>query len=599
MKIGLTELSIHPINEEIYSHTELDDLCLSLQTHGQLEPIVINENKTIISGHRRYFSMTQLGWDECEVRISKSDNEIVSLIEYNRTRIKSVSDILNESRYLEKELKREIGRGRNATAHRNGKRMSAVIEVSKKLGLSTTQLKKIKSISNYDPSLIEKIDREEISVAKAYEEVREKYIHRNKTDSHSSKDEFQKKFRKLLTEYEPDMSDINEALSKTYPYSLSDMENGEEKRDEFINHMDQLKKLDSREMTLYQKYQELKRMKPKPSLVKKVESQLWQPNDITNKTQTIREIESLEPVIEFVEKENLEEFNILRIKTSSMNWSVGPTRSVKFVVRNKPDGRYLGVITLASDMISVENRDNFIGWSETEKHKRLIHLACVSTCHATQPLGYNFLGGKLMASLATTSPIRDKWFERYEDRLIGLSTTSLYGQFSMYDRIPLWKSLGETKGHMFTKPDEEYFVFWGSWLKKRFPDEYEKATGRPPMIHSSPKQNLIRLIFRYLNISEKNYLTEHRRGLYFSNIYENGREFLCGEVTEDELVMNGKFEGDIEGILEWWRPKAIKRYEKLYDEDRVDKDTLFYDEIDPNIMKSWFLSRGVEASLIG
>jgi len=341
MKVALTNLSVHPINEEIYSHTELDDLVLSLKIHGQLEPVVINADNTIISGHRRFFAMTQLGWNECEVRVSKLENEIVGLIEFNRSRTKSVSDILNESRYLEKELKREIGRGRNATTLRNGKRMSTVLEISKKLGLSTTQLKRIKSISNYQPELIEQIDSGDISINQAYEEVRLNHIQRSKPNTVSSKDDFQKKFSKLLTEHQPSQSDIGEVLSKTYPFSVSDIENGEERREELVEHLNQLKKLDSREMTLYRKYKEVQRLNPKPALVKKVEKQLWQPTDISNKSKTIKEIERLDPVIEFAENGTLEEFNILRVKTSSMEWVENFGRNIKCVVRNKSDGRYL------------------------------------------------------------------------------------------------------------------------------------------------------------------------------------------------------------------------------------------------------------------
>ena len=57
---------------------------------------------------------------------------IVSLIEFNRHRVKSVTDILNESRFLEKELRTQIGQGRSAIK-KNGRRMVTVIEVSKKL----------------------------------------------------------------------------------------------------------------------------------------------------------------------------------------------------------------------------------------------------------------------------------------------------------------------------------------------------------------------------------------------------------------------------------------------------------------------------------
>ena len=37
----LTDITPNPINDEIYSQTDLSDLILSLETHGQLEPIVV------------------------------------------------------------------------------------------------------------------------------------------------------------------------------------------------------------------------------------------------------------------------------------------------------------------------------------------------------------------------------------------------------------------------------------------------------------------------------------------------------------------------------------------------------------------------------
>jgi len=69
MKKPLIQIKPSLINEEIYSPTDMSDLELSLKQNGQLEPIVINSNGDIISGHRRYFSMRRLGWKECEVRV--------------------------------------------------------------------------------------------------------------------------------------------------------------------------------------------------------------------------------------------------------------------------------------------------------------------------------------------------------------------------------------------------------------------------------------------------------------------------------------------------------------------------------------------------
>ena len=107
MKISLSHIKPSPINEEIYSSSDLSDLELSLEQNGQLEPIVINSKNLIISGHRRYYSMRRLGWKECEVRVKDYDNEVISLIEHNRHRVKSVNDIHNEFRILEKEFKKQ------------------------------------------------------------------------------------------------------------------------------------------------------------------------------------------------------------------------------------------------------------------------------------------------------------------------------------------------------------------------------------------------------------------------------------------------------------------------------------------------------------
>ena len=57
---------------------------------------MLTKKNKIISGHRRFQIMTNLGWKECDVRIIEPENEIISLIEHNRHRQKTTSDILNE-----------------------------------------------------------------------------------------------------------------------------------------------------------------------------------------------------------------------------------------------------------------------------------------------------------------------------------------------------------------------------------------------------------------------------------------------------------------------------------------------------------------------
>ena len=63
MKTNLSEFKPNPINNEIYSQTDLTDLTnlkLTLKNHRQIEPLLVNSDNTIISRYRRYFSMLQI-----------------------------------------------------------------------------------------------------------------------------------------------------------------------------------------------------------------------------------------------------------------------------------------------------------------------------------------------------------------------------------------------------------------------------------------------------------------------------------------------------------------------------------------------------------
>lgn len=126
----LSKLVAHPDNNRIYSQQDLTDLEQSLEAHGLLEPLAITKDNIVISGHRRLVAMKNLGWTECDVRFVEPENPIISLIEYNRHRIKTANDILNEARYLETELKELVGRGRNAAKKRQGRRIKTIDEVA-------------------------------------------------------------------------------------------------------------------------------------------------------------------------------------------------------------------------------------------------------------------------------------------------------------------------------------------------------------------------------------------------------------------------------------------------------------------------------------
>ena len=75
-------------------------------------------------------------------------------------------------------------------------------------------------------------------------------------------------------------------------------------------------------------------------------------------------------------------------------------------------------------------------------------------------------------------------------------------------------------------------------------------------------------------------------------------EYLCGEIGEDKLEIEPKFETGIEGVLDWWKPKAIKRYSKLLNDEKIESDTLWYDELDENLVESWMVANGIPTELV-
>jgi len=213
MKIDLKDIKPNPINDDIYSSTDLTDLVQSIKDNGQLESIVINKKNVIVSGHRRYYAHKQLGLKQIDCVVSEFDNDIIALIEFNRSRVKSVQDILNESRFLEKEYKKRIGQGKRTDYKGQGK-MSTIVEVSKQVGIGATNLKKVKSINNYEPELLSKIDSKELSIDKAYQIVRDKYILTD--EPQKQEDTLEEDLFNVLDKHKPKNKEVMKILSKYY-----------------------------------------------------------------------------------------------------------------------------------------------------------------------------------------------------------------------------------------------------------------------------------------------------------------------------------------------------------------------------------------------
>lgn len=351
----------------------------------------------------------------------------------------------------------------------------------------------------------------------------------------------------------------------------------ESMKQKLVDNLDMLKKMTVQEQTLYKKWQEMNKGGKMSKIKKKLlpyEKNLWKPTDIYNLDLTIKEIMDLEPyVVIATSGKGVTEWVNYRKLIHTMEWVANPGRNMKFWVKDKKTDKVLGQICLGSDVTSIKVRDEYIGWGKVNKFNqgKLNCTAIATTICSTQPGGFNMLMGKLVASLTTCKTIRDAWENKYGNKLIAVGTTSLYGINSMYNGIPHFKTMGETTGKVRLKPDDSVYLPWNKWLKDNHPNEHKKAISA-----TGPKQNVINKVFKHCGIKASDYDHGFKRGVYLAMMYENGCEFLRGEITENDLKLKLKFQQDVPYTEKWWKKKAVRRYQKLHEENRIKPENLFY-----------------------
>jgi hypothetical protein len=164
MKVKVTQLKHHPLNERIYSLSGIETLIDSIKEVGLLEPPTIDQNFQVVSGNRRFESIKRLGWEEVDVHqinVKKGD-EVLTLIHFNRQRIKSHKELLNEYFELES-YHRKKGLDK-------GKKIRNV--VSSTLNAKDGQLARLLYIHKRNPTYIELIDKGILTINQGYLNLR-------------------------------------------------------------------------------------------------------------------------------------------------------------------------------------------------------------------------------------------------------------------------------------------------------------------------------------------------------------------------------------------------------------------------------------------
>jgi len=258
-------------------------------------------------------------------------------------------------------------------------------------------------------------------------------------------------------------------------------------------------------------------------------------------------------------------------------------------VKETNTNKFIGFIRLASPVSSIKPRNDFFGETLTlEKVNK--HIYNGQTIVPVQPFGYNYLGGKLLALICQSNELREMFNKKYNTNILLFETTSLYGNSkssSMYDGLePYIINLGLTQSQNLLFPTSDIYMTIKNLMKKHYgKEEYGGNLTNPKQ--SSPKKRefdkIIQLIKSHLPDTEKklfsdyvknNMETKQQKRFYISKMgFDNIKEHI---LHGEPLSEKNREKYSLKNLIEYWRNKSVKRFNKLSNDDKIKNELEFY-----------------------
>jgi hypothetical protein len=279
----------------------------------------------------------------------------------------------------------------------------------------------------------------------------------------------------------------------------------------------------------------------------------------------------------------------MEIVTSAPVEASIPGKGLKWVIKEKNTNKVIGMIRFGSPTINSKPRNEWLGRPldsmNPEVMKRFNDSAIMGfNIVPTQPFGYNYLGGKLLAAICCSHYTREALNKKYDSNFCMFETTSLYGSTksaSQYDGMkPFLRFNGLTDSNFLPLINDDTYRRLSAWF-------IEKNGGEPlvPVDASSRKlktqTKMASIIKASLKVhdevaykkfcqtySNAKDLTEQKRSFVSTYGYENVPQYL--NLETDTLIKKENFDRfSLEGVTAWWRKNAVKRYDKLKSEGRL------------------------------
>ena len=270
---------------------------------------------------------------------------------------------------------------------------------------------------------------------------------------------------------------------------------------------------------------------------------------------------------------------------ASLLWAIpvsqGYGRRLRYLVRDRANGKLIGIFALGDPVFNLRVRDDWIGWNHEDRRDRLVNMMDAYVVGAVPPYA-DLLGGKLVASLIASQEVATKFEERYgnttglisrqqkQARLALVTVTSALGRSSMYNRVKLMTNartqnetvvellrLGSTTGYGHFQITADLFLQLRKVLQE---DGHKYADGHQFGDGPNWRIRVARKGLESLGLNANEVLKHGiRREVYAMPIASNSRLFLSG--TDKEPIFNHLTVDEISALARnrWLVPRSKRK----------------------------------------
>jgi hypothetical protein len=283
--------------------------------------------------------------------------------------------------------------------------------------------------------------------------------------------------------------------------------------------------------------------------------------------------DAVDPSISLVLSET-EDADLFRLAT--LLWSVpvsrGYGRRLRFLVRDRANGKLIGIFALTDPVFNLRARDSWIGWGVDDRRQRLVNVMDAHVAGAVPPYS-TLLGGKITAALMTSQEVCDAFTAKYSHRsgiisqqykhaqLVLITVTSALGRSSLYNRLKLpgsveFQHIGQTTGWGHFHIPQPLFLLMRELLRR---EGHAYASGHRFGQGPNWRLRVAREAVRRVGLDP--HLLRHgiSREVYGAPLVPNWRECLCGTDEPGVLLRPSAATIGTLAVNRWLIPRARTR----------------------------------------